>query len=127
MITFPDRAEAGTVLSLRSRNERALVAGHHWIAVDLRAAYHIDTQTLGKLCVALRQIGRHGAKLAVVGADRRVHRVLELCAIDGLELHQTVDSVFAQTSVGERERRRRSWRSRFGRQRPALRGSASGP
>jgi hypothetical protein len=34
VIALPERAEAGTVFALRSRSERALSAGHRWIAVD---------------------------------------------------------------------------------------------
>lgn len=63
VIALPKRAEAGTVLALRSRSERALNAGHRWIAVDLRAVDHIDTPTLAELCVALRQISAHGHRL----------------------------------------------------------------
>ena len=44
VIALPERAEAGTVFALRSRSERALSAGHRWIAVDLRAVDHIDNR-----------------------------------------------------------------------------------
>jgi hypothetical protein len=72
VIALPQRAEAGSVFTLRSRSERALNAGHRWIAVDLRAVDDIDTPTLAQLCAALRQISAHGHRLTIVGADLRV-------------------------------------------------------
>jgi anti-anti-sigma regulatory factor len=104
VIALPERAEAGTVFALRSRSVRALSAGHRWIAVDLRAVDHIDTPTLAELCVALRQIGAHGHRLAIVGADLRVQWVLELCDIDGIELHPTLKSALDGSRATQHQR-----------------------
>lgn len=50
----------------------------------------MSAQVLSEFCAALRQVSGGGARLAIVGADPRVRGVLELCEIDGLELHPTV-------------------------------------
>jgi anti-anti-sigma regulatory factor len=93
VIALPARVASANVRVLRSRSERALVAGHRAVAVDLRAVDNLDTQTLSELCCALRRIARHGAKVAIVGADVRVRSAIELCDIAGIELHLTLRSV----------------------------------
>jgi anti-anti-sigma regulatory factor len=95
VIVLPARVEAVSVLTLRSRSERALVTGSRAIAIDLRATDHIDTPTLSELGAAMHRISRHNPKLAVVGADLRVRWVLELCDIDGLQLHPTMRAALA--------------------------------
>ena len=95
VIALPARVEAVTVLALRSRSERALVGGSRAIAIDLRATDHIDSPTLSDLVAALHRISRHNPKLAVVGADVRVRWVLELCDIEGLQMHATMRAALA--------------------------------
>jgi anti-anti-sigma factor len=95
VIALPARVEAVSVLALRSRSERALVSGSRAIAIDLRATDHIDSPTLSELIAALHRISRHNPKLAVVGADVRVRWVLELCGIEGLQMHPTMRSALA--------------------------------
>jgi anti-anti-sigma regulatory factor len=95
VIALPARVEGVSVLTLRSRSERALVAGTRAIAIDLRATDHIDTPTLSELVAALHRISRHKPKLAVVGADVRVRWVLELCGIDSVQLHPTMRAALA--------------------------------
>jgi anti-anti-sigma factor len=95
VIALPSRVEAVSVLALRSRSERALVSGSRAIAIDLRATDHIDSSTLSELVAALHRISRHNPKLAVVGADVRVRWVLELCGIDGLQMHPTMRGALA--------------------------------
>jgi anti-anti-sigma regulatory factor len=95
VIALPSRVEAVSVLALRSRSERALDGGSSAIAIDLRATDHIDSPTLSELGAALRRISRHNPKLAVVGADVRVRWVLELCGIEGLQMHQTMRGALA--------------------------------
>ena len=95
IIALPARVESVSVLTLRSRSERALVTGSRAIAIDLRATDHIDTPTLSELGAALRRISRHNPKLAVVGADVRVRWALELCGIEGLQLHPTMRGALA--------------------------------
>jgi anti-anti-sigma regulatory factor len=101
VIAFPEPASDGSVLALRSRSEQALVTDHRAIVIDLRAAEGIDTQTLSELCAALREISRHGAKLAVVAADQRVGWTLNLCEIDGLELHPTLKNALARSRTNQ--------------------------
>jgi anti-anti-sigma regulatory factor len=95
VIALPARVEAASVLTLRSRSERALVTGSRAIAIDLRTTDHIDTPTLSEFGAALRRISHHKPMLAVVGADPRVLWVLELCGIDGLQLHPTMRGALA--------------------------------
>jgi anti-anti-sigma regulatory factor len=115
VIALPARVEAVSVLALRSRSERALVTGSRAIAIDLRATDHIDTPTLSELGAALHRISRHNPKLAVVGADLRIRWVLELCDIEGLQLHATMRVALAHLR-GDRllraagSRRPRGWR-----------------
>jgi anti-anti-sigma regulatory factor len=118
VITLVDDGTPTTIPVMRSRIERAAAAGHPLIAVDLHALEHIAIPDLSELCVALRRAGRHGTKIAVVGADFRVQRVLELCAIDGVELHQTVSAVPGQRPT--RQSKRDRWRplSRLERSKP---------
>ncbi len=95
VIALPPQVDAVAVLALRSRSERALVAGSRAIAIDLRATEHIDSPTLSELVAALHRISRHNPKLAIVGADVRVRWVLELCGIEGLQIHPTMRGALA--------------------------------
>jgi anti-anti-sigma regulatory factor len=124
VIALPEQPQVGTIVSLRSRSERALNAGHRWIGVDLRAVEHINTPTLAELCVALRRITAHGHTVAIIGPDARVQWVLELCAIDGLELHRTLKSALDQSRASQRERSRRHLLARA---RPSLKRSSARP
>jgi anti-anti-sigma regulatory factor len=108
VIALPDPAVAGSVLTLRSRSERALGDNSRAIAIDLRNVQRIDTQTLSELCVALRSISRHETVLAVVGADQRVRWALTLCEIDGLEFHHTINSALARSDNRQRKLKRSS-------------------
>jgi anti-anti-sigma regulatory factor len=95
VIALPGRVEAISILTLRSRSERALATGSRAVAVDLRATDHIDTPMLSELAAALHRISRHNPTLAVIGADGRVRWVLELCGIEGLQLHPTMRGALA--------------------------------
>jgi len=108
VIALAHPAVAGSVLTLRSRSERALAANSRVLAIDLRAADPIDTQTLTELCATLRTIGRHNATLAVVSTDPRVRWVLALCDIDKLELHPTIRSALARGRAVQRKLKRPS-------------------
>jgi anti-anti-sigma regulatory factor len=103
LVAFPESAIEDSVSALRSRSERALAAGSRAFVIELQASPRIDTQTLSELCIALRAISRHGAKLAVVGADQRISWALTLCEIDGLELHPTIRSAFARSRTNQRK------------------------
>jgi len=125
VITLPERVEAACVLALRNRSERAFVSGSRAIAVDLRAMLHIDTHALSELSIALRRIGRHNPTLAVVGADPRVRWVLELCDIEGLQLHPTMSGALAHVRADQRLQTRPPRRLSVRRARPLRRSSSS--
>jgi len=80
------------VIALQRRVVEALDAGQRRVVVDLSAVTVLGGATVGLLCGALRWLTRRGATLAIASGPPRVHRVLELCAIDGVELHQNVSA-----------------------------------
>ena len=107
VIVLPARAENDCILTLRSRGERTLATGTRAITIDLRTMQHIDTQTLTELIIALRRLSHHHPELYIVGADPRVRWMLELCDIEGLELHPTMRSARAHLRAKQRPPRRR--------------------
>ena len=113
------RINAGDILTLRHRSETALVAGIRTIAVDLRAASHIDTGILAELAVVLRAIGRQGLTFAVVGADERIEWVLRFCDIEGVEFHPTLRRALVAARSGRPSARHRRYRATVRRRRPS--------
>jgi anti-anti-sigma factor len=105
--SFPRAAEIATVVlegeigpavvvALQRQVDAAFDAGQRRIVVDLRAVTVLDAQTVSMFCAALRRLKRSGATLAIVGVPSPVGRVLELCAIAGLELQPSAGAhVFA--------------------------------
>ena len=91
-IVLEGEIDPGTVIALQRRVVEALDAGQRRVVVDLSAVTVLGGATVDLLCGALRWLTRRGATLAIVGGPPRVHRVLELCAIDGVELHQSVSA-----------------------------------
>ena len=91
-IVLEGEIDPGAVIVLQRRVVEALDAGQRRVVVDLSAVTVLGGATVGLLCGALRWLTRRGATLAIVGGPPRVHRVLELCAIDGVELHQSVSA-----------------------------------
>jgi anti-anti-sigma factor len=80
------------VIALQRRVVEALNAGQRRVVVDLSAVTVLGGATIDLLCGALRRLTRRGATLAFVGGPPRVHCALELCAIDGVELHQSASA-----------------------------------
>jgi anti-anti-sigma factor len=78
------------VSALQRQLHGALDGGKQGIVVDLGAATVLDARSASRLCAELRAPARRGAKLAVSGASGPIVRTLELCAIDGLELHPDI-------------------------------------
>jgi anti-anti-sigma factor len=91
-IVLEGEIDPGTVIALQRRIVEALNAGQRRVVVDLSAVTVLGGATSDLLCGALRRLTRRGATLAIAGGPPRVHRVLELCAIDGVELHQSVSA-----------------------------------
>lgn len=96
VVALPDRPDGADVHTLQRRVDGALLARRRPIMIDLLAVSYIDTQTLAELCSALRRLTGRGATIAVVGADARVQWVLELCWIDGVELHPTLNAALTR-------------------------------
>jgi anti-anti-sigma factor len=80
------------VIELQRRVVEALDAGQRRVVVDFSAVTVRGGATSHLLCGALRRLTGRGATLAIVGGSPRVHCVLELGAIDGVELHETVSA-----------------------------------
>jgi anti-sigma B factor antagonist len=91
-IVLEGEIDPGAVIALQRRIVEALDAGQRRVVVDLSAVTVLGGATIDLLCGALRWLTRRGATLAIVGGSPRLHRVLELCAIDGVELHQSVSA-----------------------------------
>jgi anti-sigma B factor antagonist len=91
-IVLEGEIDPGAVIALQRRIVEAVNAGQRRVVVDLSAVTVLGGATIDLLCGALRWLTRRGATLAIVGGPPRVHRVLELCAIDGVELHQSVSA-----------------------------------
>ena len=91
-IVLEGEIDPGTVIALQRRVVEALDAGQRRVVVDLSAVTVLGGATVDLLCGALRWLTRRGATLAIAGGPPRVHRVLELCAIDGVALHQSLSA-----------------------------------
>jgi anti-anti-sigma factor len=94
MIALKGEVDPGTVIALQRTINRALDSGRGRVVIDLGAVSGVGTQTLSLFCGALRRL-KSGAVLVIVGADPRVRRVLEVCAIDGLALYPTINAALA--------------------------------
>jgi anti-anti-sigma factor len=91
-IVLEGEIDPGAVIALQRRVVAALNAGQRRVVVDLTAVTVLGGATSDLLCGALRRLTRRGATLAIVGGPPRAKRVLELCAIDGVELHPSVSA-----------------------------------
>ena len=87
------------VIAFQRRISVALAAGHRSIVVDLSAATVVGGRALNMFCGALRRVNRRGARLMIAGARPAVRRVLERCAIDGVELYSSLRA--ARLAAGE--------------------------
>ena len=94
VIALEGEVDPGMVIALQRKINRALDSGRGRVVIDLGAVSGVGAQTLSLFCGALRRL-RGGAVLAIVGADPRVRRVLELCAIDRLALYPTMNAALA--------------------------------
>lgn len=94
VIALEGEVDPGMVIALQRKINRALDSGRGRVVIDLGAVRGVGAQTLSLFCGALRRLNR-GAALAIVGADPRVRRVLEVCAIDGLALYPTINAALA--------------------------------
>jgi len=103
-IVLEGEIDPGAVIALQRRIVEALDAGQRRVVLDLSAVTVLGGATIDLLCGALRWLTRRGATLAIVGGPPRVHRVLELCAIDGVKLHQS-ESAALVGRCGEATRR----------------------
>jgi anti-sigma B factor antagonist len=88
-IVLEGEIDPGTVIALQRRINVMLDAGQRRIVVDLSAVTILGGATVGLFCGAVRCLTRRGATLAIVGSPPRVHRVLDMAAIDGVKLHRS--------------------------------------
>jgi anti-sigma B factor antagonist len=86
-IVLEGEIDPGAVIALQRRISVLLDGGQRRIVVDLSAVTVLGGATIDLFCGALRWLTRRGAALAIVGAPPHVHRVLDMSAIDGVELH----------------------------------------
>lgn len=89
-VALEGEIDPAAVVALQRRIGVALRARPRRIVVDMSAVSVLGAQTMSLFCAALRGMERRGATIALAGAPTPVRRVIELCAIDGLELHPTV-------------------------------------
>ena len=108
------RINRDTILELKRRVGAAVALGHRLIVIDLNGAHLVESQALSEFCAGLRAL-RTDARLALVVADLRTRWVLELCAIDGLELHPTIDAAVTTSETDAAPGRPRGWRTVFAR------------
>lgn len=94
-IVVEGEIDAAAVISVQRRIGDVLDAGHDRVVVDLGAVTVLGGQTLSVFCRALRRVNRRGTRLTIVGAKPVVRRVLERCAIDGVELYATLGAAVA--------------------------------
>jgi anti-anti-sigma factor len=111
--------DSGTVTELQRRIDQALSDGRRLIVIDLLGAGVMSASVLSMLCAALRQACSGGPRLAIVGADPRVAGIFELCEIDGLELHPTINTALASSMTQPSEPPRLGWRGLLTRLRAA--------
>lgn len=88
VVACQDPLDRSSVHEINRQASEALATGHTVIVIDLGAVTRVDNETLCEICVTLRRLG--GVNLRIVGADRRIRSVLELCAIDGLEFSPSI-------------------------------------
>lgn len=75
-----------TVVAVHERIGGLVADGRIRVVVDLHAVSSVAVPTLAVFCSALRRLTRCGARIEVAGGLPHVRRVIELCAIDGVEL-----------------------------------------
>jgi anti-anti-sigma regulatory factor len=89
--------------ALQRRLAIALGSGGGFVAVDLRAVSVEGERAPGLLCDALRDVDRHGARLALA-ASPAVGRAVERSVIDGVELYPTLGTAVAAAGRSPRPR-----------------------
>jgi anti-anti-sigma regulatory factor len=94
VLVLQGQIDQRVMLELQRHVTTAVADGHRVVVIDLLGVTMIDTPTLSQLCAALRDAGGK-TRLAVTAADHRARWVLELCAINGLELYPTINAVIA--------------------------------
>ena len=87
LIALEGPVDDETIDALQQRIAAALAGGNASIVVDLSAVTGLRLPSVTRLCRARRHAGRAGATLALVGGPPHARRTLELCAIEGVELH----------------------------------------
>jgi anti-anti-sigma regulatory factor len=95
-VVLEGEIDPAAVLALQRRLGAALHAGQRRIVVDLGAVTVLGAQTVSRFCAMLRRLTGGGATVAIVGAPVLVRRVLELWAIDGLELYPSVSAALSR-------------------------------
>jgi anti-anti-sigma factor len=101
-VVLEGEIDPATLLALQRQVSDALRVGQRRVVVDLRAVTVPGAQTVSLLYAVLHRLNRRGARLAIVGAPASVGRVLELCAIDGLELHPSVSAALSASNLAAR-------------------------
>jgi anti-anti-sigma factor len=91
VIALEGRVDPGTVIALHRHLSWRLESGRSHFVIELAGVISIGTQTLNLLCGAFRQLSRRGATIAIAGVDPCLRRVLEIYAIDYVELPPTLD------------------------------------
>ncbi len=118
------QVDPGSVSELHGAIATALADGHHLVVIDLYAVLDMSTQALSELCAGLRRVSATGRRLAIVGSDLRIRWVLQVCQIDGLELHTTIETALASPPSDAEARPRSGWRELLAMKRPRQKRSA---
>jgi anti-anti-sigma factor len=86
-IVLEGEIDPGAVIAIQRRVVEALDAGQRRVVVGSTPVTVLGGATVDLLCGALRWLTRRGTTIAIAGGRPQVRRVLERCAIDGVELH----------------------------------------
>lgn len=101
--------DKATVAEIEQRVRAALADGPRLVVIDLVGARLSEPENLSAFYRSLRDL-RANAQLSLVGLDRRAQWVLELCDIEGLEAHSTVNAAVASSDIECSRRHVRWWR-----------------
>lgn len=85
VLALAGHVDPAAVCALEQRIAGALGDGQSRLAVDLSAVAVLGASVVGLLCGALRRQTRRGASVAILGAPAHLRRIIELCAIDGVD------------------------------------------
>jgi hypothetical protein len=92
VLTLNDRVDSATISELERLLSAAVDDGHRHVVIDVLAVVAMPPQILTELRDALR-VSNATTRLSVIAADVRLPWVRDLCEIDAVELHPTINAI----------------------------------